>query len=56
MHPYSNIDTTSAWKKLPFILSDKSDFQMTDSLLIAVHTFASCVLMSFSEDETLLPR
>ena len=29
---------------------------MTDSLLIAVHAFASRVLMSFSVDETLLSR
>ena len=29
---------------------------MTSSLLIAVHTFASLVLISVSVDETLLPR
>ena len=29
---------------------------MTDSLSIAVHTFASDVSMSVSVDETLLPR
>ena len=29
---------------------------MTDSLLIAVHAFVSRVSMSFSVDETLLPR
>ena len=29
---------------------------MIDSLSIAVHAFVSCVLMSFSVDETLLPR
>ena len=34
----------------------RSDFHMTDSLLIAVHAFASHVLMSFSVDETPLPR
>ncbi len=28
---------------------------MTDSLLLAVHAFASRVLMSVSVDETLLP-
>ena len=38
------------------ILSVRSDFQMTDSLLIAVHAFASHVLISVSVDETLLPR
>ena len=45
-----------AWKKLRFILSDRSDFHMTDSQSIADHAFAGCVLMSFSVDETLLPR
>ena len=52
MHPYRNIDKTAAWKKLRFILSVKSDFHMTDSLLIAVHAFASRVLMSVTVDET----
>ena len=55
-HLYSSIDTTSAWKKLRFILSVRSDFHMTDSLSIAVHIFASHVLTSVSVDETLLPR
>ena len=56
VHPYSSIDTTAAWKKLHFILSIRSDFHMTDSLSIAVHTFVSGVLMSVSVYETLLPR
>ena len=47
VHPYSSIDTTVAWKKLSFILSDRSDFHMTDSLSIAVHVFACRVLKSF---------
>ena len=47
---------TTAWKKLCFISSVSSDFHMIDSLLIAVHAFASRMLMSFSVDETLLPR
>ena len=34
VHPYSNIDVTAAWKKLPFILSVRSDFHIIDSLLI----------------------
>ena len=55
VHPYSSIDTTAAWKKLHFILSVRFDFHMTDSLLIALHAFVSCVLISFSVDETLLP-
>ena len=56
MHPYSSIDTTAAWKKLRFILSVRSDFHMIDNLSIAVHAFVSRVSMSFSVDETLLPR
>ena len=56
VHPYSSIDTTAAWKKLRFILSVRSDFHMIDSLSIAVHAFVSRVSMSFSVDETLLPR
>ena len=39
-----------------FILSVMADFHMTESLSIAVHGFASRVLMSVSVDETLLPR
>ena len=45
-----------AWKKLCFILSDKSDFQMIDNLSIAVYVFASHILISFSIDEMLLSR
>ena len=56
VHPYSSIDTTAAWKKLRFILSVRSDFHMIVSLSIAVHAFVSRVLMSFSVDDTLLPR
>ena len=56
VHPYSSIDMIAAWKKLRFILSVRSDFHMIDSLSIFVHAFASRVLMSFSVDETLLPR
>ena len=47
---------TAAWKKLCFILSVRSDFHMIDSLLIAIHAFVSHMSMSFSVDETLLPR
>ena len=56
VHPYSSIDTTAAWKKLHFILSVRSDIHMTDSLLKAVHAFASHLSMSVSVDDTLLPR
>ena len=40
VHPCSSIDMTAAWKRLRFILSDRSDFY---SLSMAVHAFASCV-------------
>ena len=55
VHSYSSIDTIAAWKNC-FILSSRSDFSMTNSLSIAVHAFASHVLISFSIDETLLLR
>ena len=54
VHPYSSIYTNAAWKKLRFTLSVRSDFHMTDSLLIAVRAFVSRVSMSISVDETLL--
>ena len=56
VRPYNSMDTTVAWKKLRFILSDMSDFHMADSLSIADYNFASRVLMSFPVDETLLQR
>ena len=56
MHPYSSIDATATWKKLRFILSVRSDFHIIDSLLKAVHAFVNLVSMSFSIEETLLPR
>ena len=56
VHPYSSINTIATWKKLRFILSIRSDFHMTDNLSVAIHAFASRVLMSVSVDETLLPR
>ena len=54
VHPHSSIDTTAAWKKLHFILSVRSDFYMTDNLLLAVHVFVGRVLMSVSVDEVNL--
>ena len=54
VHSYCRNGTTTAWKKLCFILLDRSDFHMIDNLLIAVHAIESCILMSFSEDEMLL--
>ena len=56
VHPYIRMAMTVAQKKMRFISSDKSDFHMTDSLSVAVHAFASYVLMSLSVDKTLLPR
>ena len=38
-----------------FISSVRFDFHMTNSLSIAVHGIASCMLKSVSVDETLLP-
>ena len=52
VHRYSNTDTTAAWKKT--VLSNRSDFHMTNSLSKAVHAFASHVLMSFSVNEIQL--
>ena len=51
VHPYSSIDTTAAWKKLHLILLDRSDIHKTESLLRAVHAFASHVSISFMVDE-----
>ena len=47
---------TATWRKQRFILSVRSDFHIIDNLSIAVHTFVSRVSMSFSVDETLLPK
>ena len=51
VHPYNRIDMTGTWKKLRFILSDKSDFHMINNLSIVVYTFANCILMSFSVND-----
>ena len=56
IHPYSCTVTAITWKKSSFILSDKSDFHMIDSLSIVFHTFARCMWTSLSVDEMLLPR
>ena len=56
VHLYSNIDTTTAWKKSSFILSDRSDFYTIDNLLIAINAFARCILTSLSVDGILWPR
>ena len=51
VHPYSSMDTTTAWRKLRFILSYWSDFHMTDNLSIADYAFASRILMSDAASE-----
>ena len=55
-YPWGKIDTTTAWKKLCFVLLDRLDFDMIDYLLIAIHAFTSRIFMSFSVDEMLLLR
>ena len=56
VHPYCWSDIKAAWKKLYFILLDKSDFHIINNLLKAIHTFTGYILMSFSVDEMLLLR
>ena len=41
VHPYSSIDTTASWKKLCFILLDRSNFHMTDRQTITVYALVS---------------
>ena len=53
---YSSTDITTAWKNCLFSLSVRSDFHMTDNLLVANHAFPIQVLTSLSVDEILLPR
>ena len=48
VHPYSSIDTTTARKKLRFILSFRSDLRMIDGRSIAVHAFVRSVNLSTS--------
>ena len=48
VNPYQRIDTTATWKKLGFILSDKSDFHMIANLSITAHAFSY-----FEGDNTL---
>ena len=40
VHPCSSMDTPAGWKKLHFILSDRSGFYLTDNLSFADHAFA----------------
>ena len=55
VHQYISTDATAAWKKSRFTLSDRSDFHMIDSLLIAVQPFSRRILTSLSGDEMLQP-
>ena len=52
LHPYISMDTTADEKNC--ILFYQID--LTNSLLIADHGFTHHILISFSVDETLLPR
>ena len=45
-YPSSRIDITTTWKKLLFILLNRSDFHMIENLSIAVHAFTRHILMS----------
>ena len=56
VHPYNSMDTSTAWMRSHFILSDRSDFDMIDNLSIAVHAFTWHTLTLLSVDETRLTR
>ena len=56
VHPYSSMDTATAWMKFLFILSERSYFRMIDNLSKVIHTFATNMLTPLSADGTLLPR
>ena len=55
-YKYTSSGTKTTWKTFHFDLSDRSDFRITDSLSMAVHTFAQHIVTSLSVDETLLLR
>ena len=56
VHPYSSMDTATALRKTRFMLSDRLDFHIIESLSIAFHAFTKRMLTSLSVDERLLPR
>ena len=56
VHPYSSMDIGAAWKIFHFILSNRLDFSMTNSLLIAPYIFARHRLTSLLVKVMLLPR
>ena len=55
-HPYTRMNTNMVWKKSRVILTDRLDFQVIDSHLVAFQDFTMRLLTSFSEDDVLLPR
>ena len=56
VHPYSNIDTATTWKKHIFFSSSWSDLHIVYNLSIAFHSSAKRILTSLSVDEMLLLR
>ena len=52
---YSSIDTTTAWKKIPFYSIRKIRF-LYDRQPLTVYTFSMRILTPLSVDEILLPR
>ena len=54
VHSYSCVDIATAWKKIFFILSDRSDFYMINNHPIASHALSGRMLTSLSVDEMLL--
>ena len=56
VHPYCSIHITAAWKEFRFNLSERSDFNMIDSLSITINAFPRRTLISLSVDKTLPPR
>ena len=55
VQPYRNTNTCTAWNNSRFILSERSDFYMINSLPIAVYAFPMCILTLLSIDDILLP-
>ena len=52
--PCSSTDTTTAWKKSFFILSERSNFDMLINLSIAIHALWMLTLLTV--DEIMLQR
>ena len=56
VQPYSSTITVTSWKNSCFILPERSDCDMIDNLLMAVHTFPMCMLTLLFVDEMMLPK